>query len=58
MSYRSPLGALVALLAVGAAGEQAPYQVGRATWYGMGFHGQATASGEVFDTARFSTCSG
>lgn len=29
---------------------QAIYQQGRAAWYGPGFHGQKTASGEWFDT--------
>jgi rare lipoprotein A len=26
-----------------------PFQTGRASWYGPGFHGQEAASGEVFD---------
>ena len=26
-----------------------PAQVGLASWYGPGFHGEATASGEIFD---------
>jgi len=31
------------------AGKPAPPQVVTASWYGPGFHGQATASGETFD---------
>lgn len=30
-------------------GEQKPYQVGMASWYGKQFHGRTTASGEDFD---------
>jgi rare lipoprotein A len=28
---------------------KAPHQLGRAVWYGLQFHGQMTASGEIYD---------
>lgn len=34
-------------------GEQKPYQVGSASWYGKQFHGKTTASGEDFDMFEF-----
>jgi len=44
--------AVVALLAVSRPAESDPpkrLQHGLASWYGPGFHGQETASGEIFD---------
>ena len=32
---------------------KAPYQVGRASWYGKDFHGKATASGEPYNMFQF-----
>ena len=31
---------------------QAPYQLGKAVWYGGNFHGRETASGEVYNMYR------
>ena len=45
------LGALVLGLAFLA--PPAYYQVGIASWYGPGFHGKATASGEPYDMYAF-----
>ena len=43
--------ALVLIAAARPAGSAAPRQVqlGLASWYGPGFHGEETASGEIFD---------
>jgi rare lipoprotein A len=47
--------ALAALLAAGCAGSRPPRahtgarQLGVASWYGPGFHGRTTASGEIYD---------
>ena len=30
-----------------------PYQIGEASWYGKGFHGRTTASGEPYDMFQF-----
>ena len=39
-----------ALVAPAAAEESKPIQTGAASWYGPGFHGKRTASGERFNT--------
>src|SRR5918911_592006 len=39
-----------ALVAPAAAEESKPIQTGAASWYGPGFHGKLTASGERFNT--------
>jgi len=42
------LGASASADAIETAGER--LQQGQASWYGPGFHGRRTASGEIFDT--------
>ena len=39
-----------AMCGVAAAAEAKPLQRGAASWYGPGFHGRRTASGETFNT--------
>lgn len=53
---RCLLGLLAAVIAVvlvlvrtGESSARRPVQVGLASWYGPGFHGEETASGEIFD---------
>ncbi len=41
-----------AILGIGAA-EAGPAQRGKASWYGPGFHGRLTASGERFNTNAY-----
>lgn len=41
--------ALVALVTVGVAHTWGYDQVGIASWYGPGFHGERTSSGEIYD---------
>jgi rare lipoprotein A len=36
-----------------AAEAPAPYQVGKASWYGKYFHGRTTANGEIYDMFQF-----
>jgi rare lipoprotein A len=43
------IGVLLALCGTVESSTPAPVQVGLASWYGPGFHGQETASGEIFD---------
>jgi rare lipoprotein A len=46
------IAVVAVVLVLGRAAESStprPVQVGLASWYGPGFHGQETASGEIFD---------
>ena len=43
---------LGAALAAPAGAQEAPYQVGKAAWYGHPFHGRQTASGERFNRSE------
>jgi rare lipoprotein A len=43
------IGVLLVLCGTVESSIQAPVQVGLASWYGPGFHGEETASGEIFD---------
>ncbi|MGQ9478014.1 MAG: septal ring lytic transglycosylase RlpA family protein [Candidatus Bipolaricaulia bacterium] len=45
---------VLGLAAAMVATSQSYYEVGIASWYGPGFHGKRTASGEIYDMYRIS----
>ena len=53
MAFRRLLSVLVLVLLLAAAVLSAYEQEGLASWYGGKFQGRQTASGEIFDTNRF-----